>query len=60
MLFIKRNNGQSIYIDVPDSDEKIVVKILKIGKKSVILGCDTPKGYKVKRSDLILNDIKCK
>lgn len=49
MLFLKRKKDDIFTIDIPDSDEKISIKIIKLGKNSVIVGCNTPTGYKVSR-----------
>ena len=57
MLFLKRKKDDIFTIEIPNSDEKISVKILKIGKTSILVGIDTPTGYKVSRGVLQLETI---
>ena len=58
MLQIKLNKDQNFTIDIPESDKKILIRIVEINKNSIILGCDTPNGFKVKRIETQLNDKK--
>ncbi|MGL5113617.1 MAG: carbon storage regulator [Flavobacterium sp.] len=54
MLFLKRKKDQILSIAIPDSDEKILIKIVHIGKNAVLVGCDTPIAYKVSRVEVQL------
>ena len=59
MLFLKRKKDDILTIEIPDSIEKITIKILKIDKTQTLIGIDTPTGYKVLRGEAQLKTLIC-